>query len=75
MRLKTAAQIFNENCYGSPARASYGPMIAEEILAGSYAFAQLGCRDLTAFKTIQTCFDHTKLYLEHTLISKESAGQ
>ncbi|MBX3616104.1 hypothetical protein [Nitrosomonas sp.] len=64
---KTAAQIFNENLPpGHPHALLYGPMIAEEILAGSYAFAQLGCRDLTAFKTIQTCFDHTKLYLEHT---------
>ena len=41
-------------------------MISEEILAGRYAFAQLGCHDLAAFHAIQACFNHTRLYIEHT---------
>ncbi len=64
---KTAAQIFSESLPPScPYALLYGPMIAEEILAGNYAFAQLGCRDHGIFKTIQDCFAGTKLYLEHT---------
>ncbi|QOJ23112.1 MAG: hypothetical protein HRU78_05175 [Gammaproteobacteria bacterium] len=64
---KTAAQIFAENLpEHQPYALLYGPMISEEIRAGRYAFAQLGCRDLTAFHTLQACFNHTKLYIDHT---------
>ena len=31
-----------------------------------YAFAQLGCGDLAAFHAMQVCFNHTRLYIEHT---------
>lgn len=64
---KTAAQIFAENLPAhQPYALLYGPMISEEIRAGRHAFAQLGCRDLAAFHTLQACFSHTRLYLEHT---------
>jgi glycerol-3-phosphate dehydrogenase (NAD(P)+) len=64
---KTAAQIFAENLpEHQPYALLYGPMISEEIRAGRYAFAQLGSRDSAAFDALQTCFNHTKLYIEHT---------
>ncbi|MDV6347337.1 hypothetical protein R2083_07390 [Nitrosomonas sp. Is35] len=64
---KTAAQIFAENLPAhQPFALLYGPMISEEIRAGRYAFAQLGCHDLAAFHVMQACFNHTKLYIEHT---------
>jgi glycerol-3-phosphate dehydrogenase (NAD(P)+) len=64
---KTAAQIFAENLPAhQPYALLYGPMISEEIRAGRYAFAQLGCHDLAAFHAMQGCFNHTRLYIEHT---------
>lgn len=64
---KTAAQIFAENLPAhQPYALLYGPMISEEIRAGRYAFAQLGCRDLAAFHAMQACFNHTRLCIEHT---------
>lgn len=64
---KTAAQIFAENLpIHQPHALLYGPMIAEEIRAGRYAFAQLGSRDTTAFHIVQSCFQHTHLRLAHT---------
>ena len=64
---KTAAQIFAENLPAhQPYALLYGPMISEEIRAGRYAFGQLGCRDVAIFQTIQNCFRHSKLYVEHT---------
>ncbi|WP_177186279.1 hypothetical protein [Nitrosomonas sp. Nm166] len=41
-------------------------MISEEIRADRYAFGQLDCRDLASLHTVQTCFRHTKLYIDHT---------
>lgn len=65
---KTAAQIFAENLPAhQPYALLYGPMISEEIRAGRYAFAQLGCRNLAAFHAMQACFNHTRLYIEHTV--------
>ena len=64
---KTAAQIFAENLPAhQPYGLLYGPMISEEIRAGRYAFAQLGGRDLAVFHIMQACFNHTRLYIEHT---------
>lgn len=34
--------------------------------APRYAFGQLESRDFASFMTMRACFDHTKLYLEHT---------
>ncbi len=64
---KTAAQIFSENlAVHQPYALLYGPMISEEIRNGRYAFGQLGCSDLASFHNAQTCFSHTKLFIEHT---------
>mgnify|MGYP001819928888 FL=1 len=44
----------------------YGPMISEEIRAGRYAFAQLGCTDMDSYNRICALYQGTPLYLEHT---------
>jgi glycerol-3-phosphate dehydrogenase (NAD(P)+) len=64
---QTAAQIFAEvlgshQAYG----LLYGPMISEEIRAGRYAFAQLGCDDADSYNTIRELYRGTRLYTEHT---------
>lgn len=41
-------------------------MISEEICAARPAFAQLGCLDRKTFKSIQSCFQHSNLFIEHT---------
>jgi len=64
---QTAAQIFAE-VFASyqPYALLYGPMISEEIRAGRYAFAQLGCVNLDSYKKIRELYHGTRLYIEHT---------
>lgn len=64
---QTAAQIFAEVLGSQQAYCLlYGPMISEEIRAGRYAFAQLGCADMASYKRICALYRGTRLYLEHT---------
>lgn len=64
---QTAAQIFAEVLVSRQAYALlYGPMISEEIRAGCYAFAQLGCSDLDSYNKIRELYHGTRLYIEHT---------
>lgn len=64
---KTAAQIFMEGFESHQDYALlYGPMISEEIRAGRYAFAQLGCRDENSYQKVQELFSDTHLYIEPT---------
>jgi len=64
---QTAAQIFAEVLAPhQPYALLYGPMISEEIRAGRYAFAQLGCADVDSFKKIRELYHGTRLYIEHT---------
>lgn len=63
----TAAQIFAEELESQQAYCLlYGPMISEEIRAGRYAFAQLGCADMNSYNRIRALYDGTPLYVEHT---------
>lgn len=64
---QTAAQIFAE-VFSShqPYALLYGPMISEEIRAGRYAFAQLGCANQDAYKKIRALYHSTRLYIEYT---------
>jgi len=65
---QTAAQIFSEIFSSDQDYVLlYGPMISEEIRAGRYAFAQLGCLDKTLCKKIRNLYDGTHLYIEHSL--------
>lgn len=63
----TAAQVFQQ-VFGDPVPyvLIYGPMISEEIRAGRYAFAQLGCIDLKACEHTHRLFQNTRLKLEVT---------
>ena len=64
---KTAAQSFADGLPPyQPYALLYGPMISEEIRAGRYAFAQLGCREPSMFQKMRECFQHTALYIDHT---------
>jgi len=64
---QTAAQIFAEVLAPhQPYALLYGPMISEEIRAGRYAFAQLGCADVDSFKKIRELYHGSRLYIEHT---------
>lgn len=64
---QTAAQIFAENLpVQQPYALLYGPMISEEIRTGRHAFAQLGSQDTAASDVMQTCFNRTRLHIEHT---------
>lgn len=65
---QTAAQIFADVFASHQAHALlYGPMISEEIRAGHYAFAQLGCKNMDSFTKIRDLYKGTRLYIEHTL--------
>lgn len=64
---QTAAQIFADVLGGQqPYALMYGPMISEEICAAHSAFAQVGCSEVTTYKTISELFFGTRLYLEYT---------
>jgi len=64
---QTAAQIFHDVfSTHQPYALLYGPMISEEIRAGRYAFAQLGCDDEDMYNRVCTIFGGTHLYIEHT---------
>jgi glycerol-3-phosphate dehydrogenase (NAD(P)+) len=64
---QTAAQIFAD-VFGrrQPYVLLYGPMISEEIRAGRYAFAQLGCSDDRLFERVRELFAGTGLFIEPT---------
>lgn len=64
---KTAAQIFSD-VFAShqPYALLYGPMISEEIRAGLFSFAQLGCDDADSFNRAFKLFNATNLYITQT---------
>ena len=64
---QTAAQIFSDIFkFHQPYALLYGPMISEEIIAGRFAFAQLGCNDEDSFSRVRETFHATNLFIEHT---------
>lgn len=63
---QTAAQIFKQVLQDQPHALLYGPMIAEEIRAGRYAFGQVGCRTNEVYQRIRRLFSNTKLYTEQS---------
>jgi glycerol-3-phosphate dehydrogenase (NAD(P)+) len=44
----------------------YGPMISEEIRAGRYAFAELGCTDGATYRSVRELYQGTGLHLRHS---------
>lgn len=64
---QTAAQIFAEIFVSHQAYGLlYGPMISEEIRAGRYAFAQLGCSDIDSYNKMRELYRGTRLYTEYS---------
>ena len=64
---RTPAQLFEQTFSGQhPYCLLYGPMISEEIRADRYAFAELGCDDLSTYRRVHKLFKGTKLYIKHS---------
>ncbi|HHH44221.1 MAG TPA: hypothetical protein ENK49_08790 [Gammaproteobacteria bacterium] len=64
---QTAAQVFAE-VLGTrhPYALLYGPMISEELRAGRYGFAQLGCAGKATEQTVKELFSGTRLLIEYS---------
>jgi glycerol-3-phosphate dehydrogenase (NAD(P)+) len=63
----TPAQIYEQLLdRRQPYCLLYGPMIAEEILAGRYAFAELGCADTSIYHRVKELYQGTGLYIRHS---------
>ncbi|MGC2048119.1 MAG: hypothetical protein WA635_05870 [Gallionella sp.] len=56
-------QLFNER---QPYCLLYGPMVSEEIRADRYAFAELGCPDISIFHKVRELFQDTRLLIRHS---------
>ena len=66
-RGQTAAQVFADVLgERQPYALLYGPMISEELRAGRYGFAQLGCEDDASYRTVKDLFANTRLYIERS---------
>lgn len=63
---QTASQIFSDVFKLNQTALLYGPMISEEIRAGRYAFAQLGCGDRSIFNKVKDLYKDTNLYIEYS---------
>ncbi|MFQ5642606.1 MAG: hypothetical protein ACE5FQ_02790 [Thiogranum sp.] len=64
---QTAAQVFADVLGVDHSCALlYGPMISEEIRAGRYGFAQLGCRDDATYRIVADLFAGTRLLVERS---------
>jgi glycerol-3-phosphate dehydrogenase (NAD(P)+) len=64
---RTPAQIYQQLLNGrQPYCLLYGPMISEEILAGRYAFAELGCSDISIYHRVQELYQGTRLHISHS---------
>lgn len=61
---QTAAQIFSDVFSSHQYALLYGPMISEEIRAGRYAFAQLGCELTSLYDKVSNLFQGTPLFIE-----------
>jgi glycerol-3-phosphate dehydrogenase (NAD(P)+) len=63
---RTPAQIFEQAFKRQqPYCLLYGPMISEEIRANRYAFAELGCSNVSIYRRVQNLYKDTKLYIKH----------
>jgi len=64
---RTPAQIYEQTFNGrQPYGLLYGPMISEEIRAGRYAFAELGCSNVSIYRRVENLFRNTGLYIRHS---------
>jgi len=64
---RTPAQIYERLLNGrQPYCLLYGPMISEEILADRYAFAELGCSDISIYHRVKELYQGTRLHIRHS---------
>ncbi|MEO8332866.1 MAG: hypothetical protein ABI479_10580 [Gallionella sp.] len=64
---RTPAQIYQQTFNGrQPHCLLYGPMISEEIRADRYAFAELGCSDISIFHRVRELYQDTRLCICHS---------
>jgi len=64
---RTPAQICVQFLNGlQPYCLLYGPMISEEILADRYAFAELGCADISIYHRVIELYQGTRLHIRHS---------
>jgi glycerol-3-phosphate dehydrogenase (NAD(P)+) len=64
-RGQTAAEVFADVLgERQPYALLYGPMISEELRAGRYGFAELGCKDDTTYRKVKDLFANTRLLIE-----------
>jgi len=64
---RTPAQIYEKLLdRRQPYCLLYGPMISEEILSDRYAFADLGCSDISIFHRVQELYQDTRLLIRHS---------
>jgi glycerol-3-phosphate dehydrogenase (NAD(P)+) len=64
---RTPAQIYEQLFNGrQPYCLLYGPMISEEIRADRYAFAELGCADISIYHRVKDLYQDTRLYIRHS---------
>jgi glycerol-3-phosphate dehydrogenase (NAD(P)+) len=64
---RTPAQLYEQQLDGrQPYCLLYGPMISEEILADRYAFAELGCADISIYQRVRELFKGTRLHIGHS---------
>ena len=66
-RGQTAAEVFGDVLgERQPYALLYGPMISEELRAGRYGFAQLGCKDDTIYRKVKDLFANTRLLISRS---------
>jgi glycerol-3-phosphate dehydrogenase (NAD(P)+) len=64
---RTPAQVFEQTFKGQqPYSLLYGPMISEEIRADRYAFAELGCSNVSIYRRVLNLYKGTRLHINHT---------
>jgi len=64
-RGQTAAEVFADVLgERQPYALLYGPMISEELRAGRYGFAELGCKDDKTYRKVKDLFANTRLLIE-----------
>jgi glycerol-3-phosphate dehydrogenase (NAD(P)+) len=66
-RGQTAAEVFADVLgERQPYALLYGPMISEELRAGRYGFAQLGCKDDPIYRKVKDLFANTRLLISRS---------
>ena len=64
---RTPAQVFEQTFKGrQPYCLLYGPMISEEIRADRYAFAELGCSNVSIYRRVRNLYKETRLHIKHS---------